>query len=119
MDNTVAREGYLALTLCIKHPDITSTDEAFDILFPADTSSERREIRTIRYHKETEDIVNLKEQGVHAYELAYLFGVTANAIYNRIRKHKAKQAHKKGGQGNYESKQDTDFAHECAGENAG
>ena len=34
------------------------------------------------------DIIRLKNQGIHAYELAYLFGVTANAIYARIRKHK-------------------------------
>lgn len=87
MDNAVAREGYLALAVCILTEH--DPDEAFDVIVPEGASSYRRQIRDIRYRQEVEDIVKLKEQGTHIYELAYLFGVTANAIYNRIKKHKA------------------------------
>ena len=86
MDNAVAREGYLALALCILTE--YDPDEAFDVIVPVGGSAYRREVRASRHREETEDIIRLKNQGMHAYELAYLFGVTANAIYARIRKHK-------------------------------
>lgn len=87
-------DNWLALGIAILSPKFVTPEEAFDLLYIEQRTTRHKPTKRLNKtinDKDIEDMMKLKFEQSYTYkEIADMYGLSADAVYGRIRRYKKK-----------------------------